>query len=46
MTNSPSGLAFDTNVPRRPAPSADAKQIILKEISAKWARSQNTISAP
>jgi hypothetical protein len=38
MTNSPSGLASDTNVVTGPVPSADANQIILKEIAAKWGK--------
>ena len=35
MTNRLSGLASDTNLATGPAPSADAKQIILKEVGAK-----------
>jgi hypothetical protein len=38
MTNLHSGLACATNVTAGPTPSADAKQIILKEISAKWCK--------
>ena len=38
MTNSPSGSASNTNAATGPAPSAEAKQIVLKEIGAKWGK--------
>lgn len=38
MTNSPSGSASDANAATGPTPSAEAKQIILKEIGTKWGK--------
>jgi hypothetical protein len=38
MTTSPSTAASNTNAPTGHAPSAETKQIVLKEIGAKWSK--------
>jgi hypothetical protein len=38
MTNSPPDPASNTNTATGPAPAAETKQIILKEIGAKWGK--------
>jgi hypothetical protein len=39
MTNAPSNAASNTNAAAEPSPSAaETKQIVLKEIGAKWGK--------